>query len=861
MENEQKLRDYLKRVTAELGQVRRQLRESENRQNEPIAIVSMSCRLPGGVTTPEQAWQLLVDERDTVGECPTDRGWDVDGLYDPDPDHIGTTYTLAGSFLDDAGGFDADFFGSSPREATAMDPQQRVLLEATWEAFERAGLVPAKLRGSRTGVFVGASDQAYGTGVVADQDSVEGHLLLGTSIAAVAGRVAYAFGLEGPTLTVDTMCSSALVATHIAAQALRRDECALAVVAGVTIMGSPRNFVEFSRQRGLAVDGRCKPFSTDADGTGWGEGVGVLLMERLSDAQRNGHQVLAVMRGSAVNSDGASNGLTAPNGPSQRRLIRQALADAKLTGAQIDVVEAHGTGTTLGDPIEAQALLATYGQDHSEDKPLWLGTIKSNIGHTQAASGAAGIIKMVLAMRHGVLPKSLHSEEPTPHVDWSAGNVRLVSESKPWPDGSEPRRAAVSSFGGSGTNAHVILEQAPAVEEETPARTPTTRVVPLVLSGKSSEAVAAQAARLAAVDTDPVDVAFTLATRRSAFDATSVVLSDAVSDGLAAIAVGESRPLIRSTGQTAFAFTGQGAQRVGMGRELHTAFPAFAAAWDAVIAHLDPALAGVVWGTDQEALNQTGFAQPALFAFEVALFRLLESWGVKPDFVVGHSIGELAAAHVAGVLSLEDACELVSARGRLMQALPEGGAMVAVQAAEADVLPYLTDRVSIAAVNGPDAVVLSGDAEAVLAVAARFDKTKRLQVSHAFHSPLMEPMLAEFGRVAEGLSYSEPRISVVPTSAGGGRWTEPEYWVRHVREAVRFADGVRELEDAEVTRIVEIGPDAVLSGMAAACVREAEVVATQRRERSQERELVTGLARAFAYGVDVDWAAFFAGID
>ncbi|MFI9382166.1 SDR family NAD(P)-dependent oxidoreductase [Kutzneria sp. NPDC052558] len=862
MENEQKLRDYLKRVTAELGQVRRQLRESENRQNEPIAIVSMSCRLPGGVTTPEQAWQLLVDERDTVGECPTDRGWDIEGLYDPDPEHIGTTYTLAGSFLDDAAGFDADFFGSSPREALAMDPQQRVLLEATWEAFERAGLVPAELRGSRTGVFVGVSDQAYGSGEVADRDSVEGHLLLGTSIAAVAGRVAYSFGLEGPTMTVDTMCSSALVAAHTAAQALRRNECTLAVVAGVTVMGSPRNFIEFSRQRGLAADGRCKPFSADADGTGWGEGVGVLVLERLSDAQRNGHKVLAVMRGSAVNSDGASNGLTAPNGPSQRRLIRQALADAKLTGAQIDVVEAHGTGTTLGDPIEAQALLATYGQDHSEERPLWLGTIKSNIGHTQAASGAAGIIKMVLAMQRGVLPKSLHSEEPTPHVDWSAGHVQLVTESMAWPaDGEEPRRSAVSSFGGSGTNAHVILEQAPAVTEEEPARTPTTRVVPLVLSGKSPEAVAEQASRLTGVDADPVDVAFTLATLRSAFDFSSVVLSDAVSEGLAAIASGESRPVVRLTGQTAFAFTGQGAQRVGMGRELHATFPAFAAAWDEVVAHLDPKLADVVWGTDQAVLNQTAFAQPALFAFEVALFRLLESWGVKPDFVFGHSVGELAAAHVAGVLSIEDACALVSARGRLMQALPEGGAMVAVQAAEADVLPYLTDRVSIAAVNGPDAVVLSGDEEAVLAVAARFEKTKRLQVSHAFHSPLMEPMLAEFRQVAEGLSFSEPRIPVVTTSAGGGRWTEPEYWVRHVREAVRFADGVRELEDAEATRIIEIGPDAVLSGMAASCARAASVVAMQRRERSQERELVAGLARAFALGVDVDWTAFFTGID
>ncbi|RKN41337.1 type I polyketide synthase, partial [Streptomyces hoynatensis] len=827
--------------------------------DDPIVIVGMACRYPGGVSSPEDLWRLVVDGRDAISAFPTNRGWDLANLYHPDPDHPGTSYTRHGGFLHDAGEFDPEFFGMSPREATATDSQQRLLLETTWEAIEGAGIDPVSLRGSQTGVFAGVMYNDYGSQL--SDSASEGYQGTGSSPSVATGRLSYTFGFEGPAVTVDTACSSSLVAMHLAAQALRAGECDLALAGGVTVMSTPAPIVEFSRQRGLSEDGRCKSFSDTADGVGWSEGVGLVVLERLSDARRNGHQVLAVVRGSAVNQDGASNGLTAPNGPSQQRVIRQALASAGLSTADVDVVEAHGTGTTLGDPIEAQALLATYGQDR--ERPLLLGSIKSNLGHTQAAAGVAGVIKMVMALRHGLLPRTLHVDAPSTHVDWEAGAVELLTEQAAWPEVDRLRRAGVSAFGISGTNAHLILEQPeqprpaaePAAEPAVEAPRLEPAVVPLPVSAKSAEALEGQVGRIVSFAEDRAvrDVGFSLVTSRSVFEYRSVLLAGA--EGVREVARGSA--VARSL---AVLFTGQGAQRLGMGRELYGRFPVFAAALDEVLGLLDPAVREVMWGGDAEALNRTGVAQPALFAVEVALYRLVESFGVRAEFVAGHSIGEIAAAHVAGVFSLEDACALVSARARLMQALPEGGAMVAVQASEDEVLPLLTDGVSIAAVNGPASVVVSGEEEAVRGIAAVFEaqgrKTSRLKVSHAFHSPLMDPMLDEFRHVVEGLSFAEPRIPVI----AAGEVTSPEFWVRHVREAVRFADAVGRLVEQGVSAFLEVGPDGVLSGMAAESVPEgAVVVPVLRRDRGEEEAAVTALARLHVAGVDVAWPALFEG--
>ncbi|MGW2267634.1 type I polyketide synthase [Streptomyces koyangensis] len=899
MSNEDRLRAYLKRAVTDLQEARQQLSDAENRDREPVAVVAMACRYPGGVRTPEDLWELARDGVDAISAFPANRGWDLNHLFHPDPAHHGTTYTREGGFLHDAGEFDPAFFGISPREALAMDPQQRLLLETSWEALERAGILPDTLAGSTTGVFVGTGHGDYDGASRGRQEEVAGHLLTGNTVAVASGRLSYTYGFEGPAVTVDTACSSSLVALHLAVRSLRQGECSLALAGGATVMSTPKMFTEFSRQQGLAADGRCKPFAAGADGTAWSEGVGLILLERLSDAQRNGHEILAVIRGSAINQDGASNGLTAPNGPSQQRLIRQALIDAGLTSGEVDVVEAHGTGTTLGDPIEAQALLNTYGQDRGDAHPLLLGSLKSNTGHTQAASGVAGVIKMVQAMRHGTLPKSLHVDAPTPHADWATGGVELLTESTTWPETGRPRRAAVSSFGVSGTNAHLILEQAsedqaPRTEEpgtEPAADDSADTVRSWMVSGKSRAVVGEQAARLAASvrasDVSVLGVARALVSSRVAMDRRAVVVGsdrEELLAGLDALAAGEPSPRLvegsvgDGSGKVAFVFPGQGSQWVGMAVELLGSSSVFAGRVAECAAVLEPftgwSLLDVLNGVEGAAsLERVDVVQPVLWAVMVSLAEVWRAQGVEPGAVIGHSQGEIAAAVVAGGLSLEDGARVVALRSRALRALSGLGGMVSVARGVEEVRGLLAGwegRIGVAAVNGPSSVVVSGDAEALDEFVAVCEESgvrvRRVAVDYASHSAHVERIE---GELAGLLAPVAPRSCDVPfysTLSGGVIDTaglDAAYWYGNLRGTVEFEAGTRALLADGFRVFVEVSAHPVVVTGVQETIEDAGVragvVGTLRRDEGGLERFALSLGEAWALGAEVDWETHYAG--
>ncbi|MEU5690095.1 SDR family NAD(P)-dependent oxidoreductase, partial [Streptomyces venezuelae] len=902
---EAKLRQYLKRVTVDLGQARQRLREVEERAQEPIAIVSMACRFPGDTRTPEALWDLVAAGGDAVGDFPTNRGWDLENLYHPDPEHPGTSYVRRGGFLHDAPGFDASFFGISPREALAMDPQQRVLMETAWQLLERAGIAPASLKLTPTGVYIGAGVLGFG-GAQPDKQ-VEGHLLTGNALSVLSGRISFTLGLEGPSVSVDTACSSSLVSMHLAAQALRQGECDLAMAGGVTIMSTLGAFTEFSRQGALSPDGRSKAFAASADGTGFSEGAGLLLLERLSDARRNGHEVLAVIRGSAVNQDGASNGLTAPNGPSQERVIRAALANAGLGAAEVDAVEAHGTGTRLGDPIEAGALHATYGRERDDDHPLWLGSVKSNIGHPQGAAGVAGVIKMVMALRRELLPATLYVDEPTPHVDWSSGTVRLLTEPVAWKRGERPRRAGVSAFGMSGTNAHVILEEAPeareapaaseASDEPTPQQPPeaakrapaAASVVPWIVSARGEEALRAQAALLAEhVDDDtrqtsPTEVGWSLATTRSVFENRAVVVGtdrDALLDGLRSLADGEASPDVVSgaAGATGpgpvMVFPGQGGQWVGMGARLLEESPVFAArvaeCEQALSAYVDWSLTDVLRGDGSE-LSRIDVVQPVLWAVMVALAAVWADQGIEPAAVVGHSQGEIAAACVVGAISLDEAARIVSVRSVLLRTLSGRGGMASLGMSQEQAAELIDGHpgVVVAAVNGPSSTVISGPPEGIEAVVAdaqeRGLRARAVASDVAGHGPQLDAILDELTERLAGIRPAATDVAFYSTVTAehltDTTVLDTGYWVRNVRRTVRFADTIDALLADGYRLFIEASPHPVLNLALESIVERADVsasvVPTLRRDHGDTAQLARAAAQAFTAGADVDWRRWF----
>ncbi|MEU2929432.1 SDR family NAD(P)-dependent oxidoreductase [Streptomyces sp. NPDC007251] len=899
MEDVDKLRSYLRRAVGDAQELRERVRELEQSAREPIAVVGVGCRFPGGVTSPEGLWSVVSEGVDAMGDFPLDRGWDVEALYDPDPEAHGMTYTRTGGFLPDLAEFDAQFFGISPREALAMDPQQRLMLETSWEALERAGIDPAGLRGSTTGVFTGIYGVDYGPRVGGGAaGEVEGFQLTGNYLSVASGRVAYVLGLEGPAVSTDTACSASLVAVHQAVRSLRSGECTLALAGGVAALPTPGMLVELARQRGLSADGRCKAFADAADGTGFSEGAGVLVLERLSDARRNGRRIWAVIRGSAINQDGASNGLSAPNPLAQQRVIRAALADAGLSAGDVDAVEAHGTGTRLGDPMEAEALLATYGQGRDGKSPLWLGSLKSNIGHTQAAAGVGGIIKMVMAMRHGVLPKTLHVDRPSTHVDWSAGAVELLTEAREWTTAQgRPRRAGVSSFGISGTNAHVILEEAPGIPEQEQAPAPAAGdaagPVPWVLSAKSEQALREQALRLrdhvaAHAELPVADVGRALVTTRSLFEHRQVVIGagrDELLAALTAVAAGDTAGVAgavsgvaRPVGKTVFVFPGQGGQWAAMGRELWETSPVFAEELRACAKALEPWVSWslidtVCGGPDAADLEDIDVVQPVLFAVMVSLAQVWRSLGVTPDVVIGHSQGEIAAAYVAGALTLEDAARIVALRSRLLATVTGQGTMAGILLPEQRVRELLEpygSRIGIAAVNGPNSTTVSGETKAVEEVVAACQaegaRARLIKSSVPGHSPLLDRF---DGRLQEELGRITPRSTPVEIySTVTGDLIDPTdldtgYWYRNLRQPVQFAAAMQRLVEQERgSAVVELGPHPLLVMNIQEMFDTAPgatgfVVGSLRRDEGGLARLYQSAAEAFVAGLAVSWEAAF----
>lgn len=848
--------------------------------NEPVAVIGVGCRFPGDIDGPERLWDFLTEKKCAITAYP-DRGFTNAG-----------TFAESGGFLKDVAGFDNRFFDIPPDEALRMDPQQRLLLEVSWEALEHAGIIPESLRLSRTGVFVGVSSTDYVRFVSASaQQKSTIWDNTGGSSSIIANRISYFLDIQGPSIVIDTACSSSLVAVHLACRSLSTWDCDIALVGGTNVLISPEPWGGFREAGILSQTGCCHAFDKSADGMVRGEGCGVIVLQRLSDARLEGRRILAILTGSAVNQDGKSNGIMAPNPSAQIGVLENACKSARVDPLEIGYVEAHGTGTSLGDRIEAHALGMVFGRKRPGSGPLMIGSIKPNIGHLEGAAGIAGLIKAVLMVERGSLLPSGGFTEPNPAIPFTELGLRVVDELQEWPVvAGRPRRAGVSSFGFGGTNAHVIVEEAGSVGADTVSGRADVGgsgggVVAWVISGKTASALAAQAGRLgryvrARPALDVVDVGYSLVSTRSVFDHRAVVVGqtrDELLAGLAGVVAGRPEAGVvcgvgKPAGKTAFVFAGQGSQWLGMGSELYAAYPVFAEALDAVVDELDRhlryPLRDVIWGHDQDLLNTTEFAQPALFAVEVALYRLLMSWGVRPGLVLGHSVGELAAAHVAGALCLPDAAMLVAARGRLMQALPAGGAMFAVQAREDEVAPMLGHDVSIAAVNGPASVVISGAHDAVSAIADRLRgqgrRVHRLAVSHAFHSALMEPMIAEFTAVAAELSVGLPTIPVISNVTGqlvADDFASADYWARHIRAVVRFGDSVRSAHCAGASRFIEVGPGGGLTSLIEASLADAQIVSvpTLRKDRPEPVSVMTAAAQGFVSGMGLDWASVFSG--